>query len=240
MQLDIMALAAHPDDVELSCAGTLMAHAANGKKVGVVDLTRGEMGTRGTPAIRKAEAEKAAEIMGLSVRENLGLADAFYKNDKESQLKLIQVIRKYKPEIVLANAIEDRHPDHGKGARLAYDAVFLSGLRKIETLDDLGKPQEAHRPRLLLNYLQDRWITPDIVVDITDFWDRKMDSINAYATQFYNPDLDEPQTYISDKKFLEMVESRALEMGRQCGFRYGEGFTANNKFLGIKDLFGLY
>jgi len=240
MKIDILAIAAHPDDVELSCSGTLMAHKAQGKAIGVVDLTRGELGTRGTPETRKEEAADALRIMDLDVRENLGMADGFFKNDRVIQLKIIQAIRKFQPDIVLANAIDDRHPDHAKGAKLVYDALFLSGLSKIETLDSDGKVQEKWRPRLLLNYLQDKWIKPDIIVDISDFWDRKMESILAYGTQFHNPNLDEPETYISSKQFIHLLEARAREMARPCGFEFGEGFTSNNKFLGVKNLFEVF
>ncbi len=240
MKLDILALAAHPDDVELSCSGTLMAHAAMGKKVGVVDFTEGELGSRGTVETRYEEAKKAAEIMGLDARENLQMADGFFQNDKTNQLKLITAIRKYRPDIVLANAITDRHPDHGKGASLSYDAVFMSGLKMIETFDENGK-QEAWRPRLLLNYLQDRWLKPDIVVDISEFWKRKMDSILAYSTQFYNPDSkEEVKTYISSKKFMHLLEARAREMGRPSGFEFAEGFTSTDRFLGVKNLMDVY
>ncbi len=240
MKIDILALAAHPDDAELSCSGTLMAHKAQGKTIGVVDLTRGELGTRGTPETRKKEAAQAANIMGLDARENLGMADGFFKNDRENQLKIIQAIRKYKPDIVLANAIDDRHPDHGKAAKLAYDALFLSGLRKIETLDNNGNPQEVWRPRMLFHYIQDKWIKPDIVVDISGFWKRKMESIMAFGTQFHNPSLEEPETYISSKKFIHLLESRAREIGRASGFEFAEGFTANNRFLGVQDLFNVF
>jgi len=240
MKIDILAFAAHPDDVELSCSGTLMASVAQGKKVGVVDLTRGEMGTRGTPEQRDVEAANAAKIMGLSVRENLRMADGYFKNDKENQLKIIASIRRHQPDIVLANAISDRHPDHGKGATLVYDSLFLSGLRKIETKDENGDLQKPWRPRLLLHYLQDKWIKPDIVVDISEHWERKMESIYAYSTQFFNPNLDEPQTYISSKKFIHLLESRARELGRAAGFEFAEGFTANDRMLGVKNLFDLY
>ncbi len=237
MKLDLIAIGAHPDDIELSCAGTLLSHIAQGKKAGVIDLTRGEMGTRGTPEIRDQEAAAAAKILGLSMRANLGMRDGYYQNTRENQIKIIRQLRKYQPDIILANAIYDRHPDHGKGARLVYDAIFMSGLAKIETLDPkTGKKQERWRPRLLLHYIQDRWITPDIVVDITGFFDKKMESIYAYSTQFYNPKSTEPSTYIASENFIKTLESRAREMGRPCGFEFAEGFTANNKFLGVKDL----
>jgi len=240
MKIDIIAIGAHPDDVELSCAGTLMSHIAQGKKAGVIDLTRGEMGTRGSAEIRYEEAAAAAKIMGLSARENLEMADGYYQNTRENQIKIIRQLRKYQPDIVLANAIYDRHPDHGKGARLVYDALFMSGLAKIETLDETGQKQERWRPRLLLHYIQDRWIRPDIVVDITDFFDQKMESVKAYGTQFFDPNSTEPSTYIASQDFLKGLEARSRETGRPCGFQYAEGFTANNKFLGIKDLSELY
>ncbi len=242
MKVDILAIGAHPDDVELSCSGTILAQGALGKTTAVVDLTLGELGTRGTVETRKEEAAIASKILGLKARENLELADGFYQNDKESQLKLIAAIRRYQPDIVLANAIFDRHPDHGKGARLAYDSFFMAGLRKIETFEADGTPQATWRPRLLLHYIQDRWIKPDIVMDISGFWEQKMESIKAYGTQFYDPKnkSNEPQTYISSMKFLDSLEARAREMARPCGFEYGEGFTANDKFLGVKDLFGIF
>jgi len=237
MKLDIIAIGAHPDDIELSCSGTLLSHTAQGKKTGVIDLTRGEMGTRGTPEIRDQEAAAAAKILGLSIRTNLEMPDGYFQNTRENQLKIIRVLRKYQPDIILANAIYDRHPDHGKGARLVYDAIFMSGLAKIETLDtETGEKQDRWRPRLLLHYIQDRWITPDIVVDITNFFDQKMESIYAYSSQFYNPNSTEPSTYIASESFIKTLESRARETGRPCGFEFAEGFTANNKFLGVKDL----
>src|SRR5690606_9071126 len=177
--LDILAIAAHPDDVELSCAGTLMVHAAQGMQVGVVDLTRGELGTRGTPETRAQEAKDAAAVMGLAVRDNLGLADGFFQNERAEQLAIITAIRKYQPDIVLANAIDDRHPDHGRAARLIADSCFMAGLRKIETTHN-GQPQQAWRPKQVYHFLQDRYHQPDLVVDISSVMERKLDAIRCF------------------------------------------------------------
>lgn len=239
MKLDILAFGVHPDDVELSCCGTLMNQIDKGDTVGIIDLTKGELGTRGTPELRMLEAEKAAEILGVHIRENVGLKDGFFENRHEQQLKVIQKIRKYQPDIVFANAIDDRHPDHGRSALLLKDAFFLSGLRKIETLNDDGSPQLPWRPRLLLHYIQDRWISPDIVVDITPYLDRKIQAIKAFGSQFYDPNSTEPDTYIASKTFWESIPARAKEMGRASGFDYAEGFTAA-KFLGVKDIKQIY
>jgi bacillithiol biosynthesis deacetylase BshB1 len=238
MKLDILALAAHPDDAELCCGGTLARHVALGKKAGIVDLTRGELGTRGTPAIRQQEAEEATKILGLSARENLGLPDGFFANDKEHQLAVIRAIRKYQPEIVLANAIYDRHSDHGRASSLGYDACFLSGLAKIETHDDHGNPQSPWRPKAVYHYIQSQLIKPDLVVDITDFWDQKMASYLAYKSQMYNPESKEPVTYISTPEFLKLIESRAIEFGHAVGVTYGEGFTVR-RYPGVTNLFDL-
>ncbi|MFZ6014371.1 MAG: bacillithiol biosynthesis deacetylase BshB1 [Bacteroidota bacterium] len=238
MKLDILVLAAHPDDAELGCAGTIASHVAAGKKVGIVDFTRGELGTRGTPENRDDEAKESARILGLSARENLRFKDVFFKNDSEHQLALIRAIRKYKPEIVLANAVEDRHVDHGKGASLAFDACFLSGLSKIETTDELGNKQEAWRPQAVYHYIQSLFIKPDFIVDISDYWDVKMKSVMAFKTQFYDPHSQEPQTYISSPGFLKMLESRANELGHAIGVKYGEGFTVR-RYVGTKSLFNL-
>ncbi|MBC8112112.1 MAG: bacillithiol biosynthesis deacetylase BshB1 [Verrucomicrobia bacterium] len=237
MKLDILVLAAHPDDAELACGGTLLAHVAMGKKVGIVDFTQGELGTRGTAETRRKEAEKASQILSLSVRENLGLADAFFENNAESRLKVITAIRKYQPDIVLANAISDRHADHGKAAKLATDACFYAGLQKIETFWE-GKPQAAHRPKVVYHYIQDHYLTPDFVMDITPFWEKKMLAIKAFETQFYNPDLQEPQTTLSSPDFLRFLESRAREFGRSIGCNFGEGFT-KERYLGVNNLFDL-
>ena len=238
MKLDILVFAVHPDDAELSCAGTIMLHLAQGKKVGIVDLTKGELGTRGSVEIRMQEAAKSSDILGLTVREHLDLEDGFFENNKENQLPLIQMIRKYQPEIVITNAKEDRHPDHGRSCALEIDACFLSGLSKIETQLD-GKKQEAWRPKQVYNSIQDRYISPDFVIDITSYWEKKVESIKAFSSQFYDPKSDEPVTYISNPDFLDFIEGRALEMRHKIGVRYGEGFTVQ-KPIGVKNLFDLY
>lgn len=237
MKLDILVMASHPDDAELSCSGTIATHVAQGKKVGVVDFTQGEMGTRGNPQLRMEEAMQSAEILGLAVRENMGFKDAFFKNDEVHQRELIRVIRKYQPDIVLANAITDRHVDHGEGAKLARDASFLSGLAKIKTFHE-GQEQAAWRPNAVYHYIQNNYIHPDFVVDISDYWDKKMDSIKAFESQFHNPSSNEPETFISKPGFLDFIEARAKEFGHTIGVKYGEGFTIN-KTLGLKNLFHL-
>ena len=221
MKLDILVMAAHPDDAELSCSGTILKHIAAGKKVGIVDFTRGELGTRGTPDIRLQESADATKILGLHARENLGIRDGFFRNDEETQLKLIEVIRKYQPEVVLANALEDRHPDHGKGAQLAIDACFLSGLRQIKTGD-----LPAWRPTQLYHYIQDRYLEPDFVVDISAHWDQKESAIRAFKSQFFDPSSTEPASYISSPDFLHFIQARAMEMGHKIGVKYGEGFQS--------------
>jgi bacillithiol biosynthesis deacetylase BshB1 len=236
-KLDLLVLAVHPDDAELGCSGTILKHIAMGKKVGIVDFTRGELGTRGTAQTRDAEALAATQLMGLHVRENLHMRDGFFQNDEENQRKIIQVIRKYQPEIVLANAYYDRHPDHGRACNLANDAVFLAGLRRIET-DDNGQKQDAWRPRLLLHYIQDMYIKPDIIVDISDQMEKKLDVIRCFKTQFDNTDNTEPSTYISNPAFLKAVEARAREYGKSIGAEYGEGFTSR-KLLGVDNLFDI-
>eukprot|EP01012_Entosiphon_sulcatum_P042566 TRINITY_DN56628_c0_g1_i1.p1 TRINITY_DN56628_c0_g1~~TRINITY_DN56628_c0_g1_i1.p1 ORF type:complete len:239 (-),score=26.24 TRINITY_DN56628_c0_g1_i1:57-773(-) len=237
MKLDILVIAVHPDDAELCCSGTILKHIALGKKVGIVDLTRGELGTRGTAETRDEEALDSARILGLHARENLGLRDGFFQNDEFHRLEVIKVIRKYQPEIILSNALEDRHPDHGRAGDLVYDSVFLSGLPKIETSID-GIQQEAHRPRLLLQYIQDRYLKPDIIVDITEHIDKKIESIKAFKTQFYNPDVEGIQTYISSPEFFESMIGRAREFGKSIGATFGEGFTSR-KLLGVDNLFDL-
>jgi len=232
MKLDILVLAAHPDDAELACSGTIMAHIAMGRKVGVIDLTMGELGTRGTPEIRANEAAKSAQIMGLEIRDNLCLPDGFFQNDKESLIEIIKAIRTYQPEIVLANAVYDRHPDHTIGGAVASRACFLAGLKKIET------GQEAWRPKNVYHYIQDRMLIPDLIVDITDYWEDKKECINAYSSQFFNPTNKEPQTYISTPAFMEFIEARALEFGHAIGVKYGEGFT-KEKQIGVTDLIDL-
>ncbi|MBA4849671.1 bacillithiol biosynthesis deacetylase BshB1 [Emticicia sp. BO119] len=238
MKLDILVMAAHPDDAEMSCGGTMAIAVEKGRKVGIVDFTKGELGTRGTPEIRAAEATAACKILNISVRENMGFRDGFFKNDEEHQMKLIRVIRRYQPDIVLANAIEDRHPDHGKGAALALDACFLSGLRMIKTYEDDGILQTTWRPKFLYHYIQDRYIKPDLVVDISKYWDLKEASIRAYKSQFHDPNSTEPESYLTSPEFLDFLKARAQEMGHSIGARFGEGFT-KTKMLGVKDLFDL-
>ena len=236
-KLDILVIAAHPDDAELGCSGTIAAHIAKGYKVGIVDLTHGEMGTRGTPEIRLQESAEAARILGLSARENLGFKDIYFKDDEAHQLELIKVIRKYQPEIVLANAITDRHPDHGKGSSLASNACFMSGLRKIETELD-GVAQQAWRPKFVYHYIQNNYIQPDFIVDISAHWDTKVASIMAFKSQFYDPSSQEPSSFISSPEFLPFVESRSREFGHRIMVKYGEGFTVE-RFIGVDNLFDL-
>ncbi|MGM0635124.1 MAG: bacillithiol biosynthesis deacetylase BshB1 [Bacteroidota bacterium] len=238
MKLDILAIGAHPDDVELSCSGVLAKEIHNGKKAGILDLTRGEMGTRGTAETRKQEAQAAAEILGVSVRENLGFRDAFFTNDENHQLEIIKIIRKYRPEVVFCNAIIDRHIDHGKGSKLASDACFLSGLKKIETTDEAGNQQEAWRPKHVYHYIQWQEITPDIVVDISGFIDKKIDSVKAYRTQFYSESEKGPQTPITSKNFLASVSYRAQNLGRLIGTDYAEGFTTE-RYPAVDSIFDL-
>ncbi|MCE7059755.1 bacillithiol biosynthesis deacetylase BshB1 [Dyadobacter sp. CY343] len=238
MKLDILAITAHPDDVELCCAGTLLSQIALGKTVGIIDLTRGELGTRGTPEGRIQEGKNAAAILGVSVRENVGLADGFFRNDEEHQKAIIPFIRKYQPDIVITNSIDDRHPDHGRGGKLVSDSCFYSGLRMVKTYDALGNEQEAWRPRQVFHAVQDRYIKPDFVVDITAFHDQKIEAVRAFKSQFHIPEYrgeGEPQSYISTPEFLEFITARAREMGHAVGVTFGEGFT-NARMLGVKDL----
>ncbi|MCF8461961.1 MAG: bacillithiol biosynthesis deacetylase BshB1 [Flavobacteriales bacterium] len=232
MKLDILAFGAHPDDVEISCSGTILKHIDLGYKCGIIDLTQGELGTRGSGELRLQEAERAKAILGIEARENLGFADGFFLNDREHQLPIIKMIRKYQPEIVLANSVHDRHPDHGKAAKLVADACFLAGLIKIET------GQEAWRPRVVYHYIQDVYIHPDLTVDITPYFDKKMESIKAYTSQFYTPDSDLPETPISGKDFLDFLIGRAKLVGRPIGAKYAEGFTTARN-VGVKNLFDL-
>lgn len=238
MKLDILVLAAHPDDAELGCGGTILHHVSLGHKVGVVDFTQGELGTRGTVQTREQEAAASAKILGLSVRENLKLADGFFKNDEAHQRKVIQAIRKYQPEIVLANAVYDRHSDHGRAAELASDACFLSGLAKIETFDEQGIPQKPWRPKVVYHYIQSLFIEPDFVMDVSAHWPKKVEAIKAFKTQFYDPSSSEPQTYISSPDFLRMIESRGVELGHAIGVKYAEGFTVK-RYPGVKNLLDL-
>lgn len=234
MKLDVLVMAAHPDDAELACSGTILSLIQQGKKVGIVDFTRGELGTRGTPEIRLAESAEATKIMGLHARENLEIRDGFFQNDEATQLKLVKVIRKYQPDVVLANALEDRHPDHGKGAKLAIDACFLAGLRQIKT-EVNGQEQRAWRPRNVYHYIQDRYLEPDFVFDITPFWDQKEAAIRAFKSQFFDPNSKEPASYISSPEFLNFIKARAMEMGHKIGTVYGEGYQTQ-KTIEIKEL----
>lgn len=240
MKLDVLAIGVHPDDVELGCSGTLINEINQGKKAGIVDLTQGELGTRGTVETRYAEAAAAAAVMGIHVRENLKMRDGFFVNDEAHKLLLIKTIRKYQPEVVLANALEDRHPDHGRAGKLIAEACFLAGLIRIETTDDQGVPQERWRPKYVLHYIQDRLQEPDLLVDISDVFDQRMKAVEAYSTQFYNPAMETegPTTYISTPDFRESVVARARMMGKRIGVKYAEGFTTQ-KTLGISHLSAL-
>lgn len=236
-QLDILAFGAHPDDVELGCAGTILAAVAEGKKVGIIDLTKGELGTRGTVAIRLKEAQEASKILGVAIRENAGMADGFFKNDQEHQLAIIECIRRFQPTIVLCNAPEDRHPDHGRAASLVEDACFLAGLSKVQTSYQ-GANQTAWRPANVFHYIQSRNLTPSFVVDISVHMDKKMESILAHSSQFFDPTSTEPNTFISGNSFLEFVKGRAKELGQQIGVDYAEGFISN-KLIGVKSFDGI-
>jgi len=234
MKLHILAIGAHPDDVELGCTGTLINHIKKGQKAGVLDLTQGDLGSRGTIESRFEEANASAKVMGLSMRENLKMADGFFKNDREHLLQIIAVLRRYQPEIVLANALADRHPDHGRAGRLIADACFFSGLRKIET-DWEGEPQQPWRPKKVFHYIQDRFEEPDFVVDISDSYEQKMEAIKCFKTQFFNDDSGDPQTYISAPGFLDKISNRASQLGHRIGVKYGEGFKLESA-LGVNDL----
>ncbi len=236
MKLDILVFGAHPDDAELGAGATIAKEVANGKKVGVVDLTRGELGTRGSAEIRDKEAADAADVLGIVVRENLEFADGFFQNDKEHQLAVIRMLRKYRPEIVLCNAIDDRHIDHGKGSSLVSDACFLSGLIKIDTkMGGDDQWQEPWRPKLVYHYIQWKNIKPDFVVDVTGFIEKKTQAILAYSSQFYDPDSKEPQTPISSKNFTDSVNYRARDLGRIIGVEHAEGFTVE-RFVAVNNL----
>lgn len=238
MKLDILAFGAHPDDVELSASGTLLKHISLGKKVGVVDLTLGELGTKGSAATRMTEAHESAKILKLEIRENLQLPDGFFEINEASLLKVIHQLRKYRPEVVICNATSDRHPDHGRGGDLVSRACFLSGLIKIGTQNNDGTLQEAWRPKVVYRYVQDNWITPDFVVDITEHYETKMKSVLAYKTQFYNPEDKGPVTPISSPEFLEYLTGRASNFGRIIGAKYGEGFTVE-RAVGVNSFFDL-
>ncbi|WP_343636787.1 bacillithiol biosynthesis deacetylase BshB1 [Fluviicola sp.] len=236
-QIDILAIGAHPDDVELSAAGTLLKHRAMGYSTGIIDLTQGELGSRGTKETRKEEAAAAARILGLTERVNLQMADGFFEHSEENLRLIIEQIRRFKPEIVLMNAVSDRHPDHGKGSKLASEACFLAGLRRIETTWN-GEAQEAHRPKFVYHYIQDRYLQPDFVIDVTDFVEQKFDSIKAYKTQFWDPASSEPKTPISGEEFFEFLRGRMAEFGRSIGARYAEGYTVE-RIIGVDSLFQL-
>ena len=237
MKVDILALGAHPDDVELGCGGTLAKLINDGKSVAIVDLTKGELGTRGTDETRKAEAAESSRILGIAYRENLGMKDGFFINDETHQLEVVKIIRKYRPEIVFCNAVEDRHPDHAKGAKLVSDACFLAGLRKIETELD-GESQEVWRPKQVFHYIQWKEIKPDFVVDISEFMNKKIEACLAFKTQFYDPESKEPVTPIATKDFLESLTYRAQNLGRLSGCDYAEGFTTE-KLLAFKNFDGI-
>lgn len=236
MKLDILAIGVHPDDVELGCSGVLINEIRNGKKAGIIDLTQGELGTRGTIDTRYTEAAIAAKIIGAAVRENLKMRDGFFTNDEAHQLELIRVIRKYKPDIVIGNILDDRHPDHGRAGHMIADASFLSGLTKIETFDQ-GQSQDKWRPSYVLHYLQDWYHEPDLLVDISDVFEQRMESIKAYSTQFHTgaENAEGPQTYISTPDFLDSVVARARMFGKRIGVKYAEGFITEKK-IGIKSL----
>ncbi len=240
MKADILAIGVHPDDVELGCSGTLINETKKGKKVVIVDLTQGELGTRGTIETRYQEAANAAMIMGVHARENLKMRDGFFKNDEEHQLKLIAAIRKYQPAIVIGNVLHDRHPDHGRAGKLIADSCFLAGLSKIETKDEKQEKQERWRPSYVLHYIQDWYHEPDLLIDISDVFDQRMKAIEAYSTQFHTgADSNEgPQTYISTPDFLESVIARARMFGKRIGVKYAEGFISEKK-IGIRDLAAL-
>ena len=237
MKIDILAIGAHPDDVELGCSATLAKEIHKGKKVGSLDLTRGELGTRGTAEIRDQEAADAAKILGAEFRHNLGLADGFFVNDKASQLEIIKIIRKYQPEVVLCNAIDDRHIDHGKGSKLASDACFLSGLQKIETIYE-GQVQKAWRPKFVYHYIQWKNIEPDFVVDVTGFLDKKLETVFAYKSQFHQEGANEPETPITSTNFRDSITYRAQDLGRLIGTEHAEGFTVE-RFPAVDSIFDL-
>jgi bacillithiol biosynthesis deacetylase BshB1 len=237
MKIDLLVFAAHPDDAELGCGGTIANLTATGKKVGIIDLTEGEMSTRGNRDTRRAEAAVATEILGVSVRENLGLKDVFFKNDWPQQEQIIRMIRRYRPELIIANALADRHPDHGRASGLVEQAVFMAGLKKIETFDG-PEIQVPYRPLIVYHYIQNDYIEPDIIVDVTAGWDKKVAAIRAFQSQFHDPDSHEPETFISNPEFLNFIEARSREFGHRIGVEHGEGFTSNKK-PGVKDLFDL-
>lgn len=237
MKIDILAFGAHPDDVELGCGGTIAKLISEGKKCAIIDLTKGELGTRGTDETRREEAEESARILGISARENLGMKDGFLVNSEEYQLEIVKMIRKYRPEIVLANAIDDRHPDHAKAAKLVSDACFLAGLRKVETLID-GDIQEVWRPKQIFHYIQWKDIKPEFVIDISEHLEKKLEACMAFKTQFYDPKSTEPETPITSKDFYESLTYRAQDLGRLSGVTFAEGFTTE-KLIAMKNFDGI-
>lgn len=239
MKLDLLVFSSHPDDAELGCSGTILSLRAAGKTAGIIDLTEGELGTRGSVADRYEESAASSKVLDIQVRENLKLPDGFLKEDKESLLRVIVAIRKYQPDLILCNAVSDRHPDHGDGGSIVSRATFLSGLARIETSVD-GNIQNAWRPKNLYHYIQDRYIKPDFVVDISETWNKKTEAIRCYKSQFFNPSLEGPQTYISTPEFMKFIEARAIEFGHSIGVRYGEGFVSDRgRYIGVKDIFSL-
>ena len=240
MKLDILAFGAHPDDVELGCGATLAKEISKGKKVGIIDLTRGELGTRGTAETRDVEADEASKILGVKMRTNMEFADGFFVNDKWHQIELVKMIRKYRPDVVLCNAIDDRHIDHGKGSRLVSDACFLSGLLKIDTKCDVDDDcwQDPWRPKYVYHYIQWKHLEPDFVVDVSGFIDKKMEAVLAYKTQFFDSNSKEPETPISSKNFTDSIEYRARDLGRLIGVEHGEGFTAE-RYPAVDSLYDL-
>lgn len=231
MKVDILAFGAHPDDIELGCGGSIALATSQGKKVGLIDLTRGELGTRGSAEIREKEAKEAADVLGVSFRKNLGFRDGFFVNDEVHQIKVIETIRKYQPTLILCNAIDDRHIDHAKGSQLVSDACFLSGLKKIKTKDKQGNYQDSWRPNKVYHYIQWKELSPDFVIDITSTLEDKMKAINAYRSQFYDQKSKEPQTPISSKNFHDSVRYRAKNLGRLTGVEAAEGFTVERPLL---------
>ncbi len=239
MKLDILAFGSHPDDVELGCGATIAKEIANGKKVGIIDLTRGELGTRGTAETRDEESEVAAKILGVAMRTNMEFADGFFVNDMKHQIELVKMIRKFKPEIVLCNAVEDRHIDHGKGSKLVSDSCFLSGLLKIDTIcEDEDGWQDPWRPKHVYHYIQWKNLEPDFVVDVSGFIDKKMEAVLAYKTQFFDAKSNEPETPISSKNFTDSIEYRARDLGRLIGVEYGEGFNVE-RYVAVDSFFNL-
>ncbi|MDA8692740.1 bacillithiol biosynthesis deacetylase BshB1 [Saprospiraceae bacterium] len=233
-KLDILAIGVHPDDIELGCGATILKQISLGYKVGFLDLTQGELGTRGTAEIRIKEAEAARAYANADVRVNLGMKDGFFQNTPENKLKIIEVVRRFQPDVVLANATHDRHPDHGNASKLIYEACFLSGLSKIITTYN-NESQPKWRPRKILNYIQDYDIKPDVLVDVTDFMDKKVELVLQYKSQFYDPNSTEDDTPISSPEFIDKLKGRAIEHGRRIGVRYGEGFTCRD-FIGVEDI----